>query len=358
MERIGDWPAPAPGLERAYRRLLLAYPRSYRRRHGTELLTTVLEMAAPGQRRPTAADAWHLFRAGVRQRFRLPAGRPLAWVVAVLTLLAGGAAGAAAGSWSAAQTLTPLPSTAGVKELNLLVAPTGREHLTILDPDSSAWSPGYLSDVPADGWDPEAARRSLAAAGWALGAPHTITSTSVFTDGITGAVTTEVMTGHVFTADRDGLLIRVQGWPAAERGMTQVRLWQQDNGAVLPLSLAGAAAGLLFGWLAVAAGFRGLRRSPGPSRRAAALTTLALAAFALPATALYVNLGGLFRHDPEALALATVHRALDPSARFWTFGPLWLNAGLTAITVTLVLITLPILAPRREAIAATRPTTS
>ena len=49
------WPVADDRLERGYRRLLLAYPRRHRHRHGTELVTTLLEMAAPGSAGPASA---------------------------------------------------------------------------------------------------------------------------------------------------------------------------------------------------------------------------------------------------------------------------------------------------------------
>ena len=65
--------------ERHFQRLLRAYPRSYRDRRGAEILTTLLEMAEDGRR-----PGLHLVLSGLRQRFKLPAGRPLAWVAALL----------------------------------------------------------------------------------------------------------------------------------------------------------------------------------------------------------------------------------------------------------------------------------
>ncbi|UQU61562.1 hypothetical protein COUCH_21175 [Couchioplanes caeruleus] len=59
-----EWPTADPRLERAYHRLLRTYPRRFRAQHGAELVTTLLEMAAPGQRRPTPADALHLLAGG------------------------------------------------------------------------------------------------------------------------------------------------------------------------------------------------------------------------------------------------------------------------------------------------------
>jgi hypothetical protein len=46
-----DWPAGDPRLERHYRRLLLAHSGRYRRHHGTEIVTTLMEMAEPCIRR-------------------------------------------------------------------------------------------------------------------------------------------------------------------------------------------------------------------------------------------------------------------------------------------------------------------
>jgi hypothetical protein len=45
-------------LGRAYRRLMWAYPRWYRRERGAELVTTLLDDAAPGQRWPRGRCWW------------------------------------------------------------------------------------------------------------------------------------------------------------------------------------------------------------------------------------------------------------------------------------------------------------
>jgi hypothetical protein len=74
-----------------YASLLVAYPVRLRRRHGAELIATMLEMAGPDGR-PTRADRWRLVLDGLRERFRLPPRRPLAAVL----LLAGLAAVAGA----------------------------------------------------------------------------------------------------------------------------------------------------------------------------------------------------------------------------------------------------------------------
>lgn len=63
-------------LERAYRRLLILYPRSFRRAHAEDLVATLLDAAAPGQTRPTSREAFHLLLSGLTWRLRLPSGRP------------------------------------------------------------------------------------------------------------------------------------------------------------------------------------------------------------------------------------------------------------------------------------------
>jgi hypothetical protein len=56
-------------LERRYRRLLHAYPAAYRRQREDELVVVLLDGAAEGQRRPTAAEALDLVRGGLATRW-------------------------------------------------------------------------------------------------------------------------------------------------------------------------------------------------------------------------------------------------------------------------------------------------
>jgi hypothetical protein len=115
------WPVADERMERHYRRLLFAYPRSYRRQHGTEIVTTLLEMAEPGRRRPAAGEAWHLLASGVRQRFRVPR-RPFAVLAALLIAVTLAAFGATAGSWAGERTLAELPAEAAANELVAIAA--------------------------------------------------------------------------------------------------------------------------------------------------------------------------------------------------------------------------------------------
>jgi hypothetical protein len=83
-------------LRRAYERLLWAYPRWYRRERGTELVTTLLDDAEPGRRRPTPAEAFDLVRGGLRTRLRLPGGlgvRAVAFLVTLYVAVIGAAVG-------------------------------------------------------------------------------------------------------------------------------------------------------------------------------------------------------------------------------------------------------------------------
>ena len=61
-------------MHRSYRRLLLAYPGWHRRERGLEMLTTMLDAAEPGRRRPAVADVLDILWGGLRCRFRPPRG--------------------------------------------------------------------------------------------------------------------------------------------------------------------------------------------------------------------------------------------------------------------------------------------
>jgi hypothetical protein len=81
-------------LERRYRRLLWAYPAPYRASHGQEILSTLLDLAPPHQRRPTVAEAADVLlhamrcRVGSRASSALEAGTAAA-APSALALAAG-----------------------------------------------------------------------------------------------------------------------------------------------------------------------------------------------------------------------------------------------------------------------------
>jgi hypothetical protein len=114
-------------LARWYRRLLHAYPRRYRRLRATEMLTTLLDAAEPGQRRPHPRDALDLLLRGVRCRFAIPRGPAhlmLAYlmVAALLSAFAGLGAAAAVG-WATWRTAAPAPDLASARAVAAVAVP-------------------------------------------------------------------------------------------------------------------------------------------------------------------------------------------------------------------------------------------
>jgi hypothetical protein len=58
-------------LERAYRRLVACYPKSFRRENEEEILTVLLATAGKGQRRPGVAESADLIKGALRMRMGL-----------------------------------------------------------------------------------------------------------------------------------------------------------------------------------------------------------------------------------------------------------------------------------------------
>lgn len=281
--------------ERRYRRLLWAYPGPYRRRHGTEIVTTLLDMAESGPGRPTAASALHLVACGVRQRFRLPARRPLAVLAAVLAAIALGALGTAGGTWLGWQTTTPVPSSAEMRTLTAATAgikPSG----VPVHPWKTAMN-GPVMTTRATGQVPYSAdriRTGLTSAGWRM---TTFTETPGWLAvGLPLDPDHRVPARFVqFRATKDGLSLNGDSMTVvggADRQMDQrLDVWAVDTAAVRPLTIAGLLLGVLAGWLLTAALAARVRRSNRTHRRAvAALAMTAFAAAVVPTYDLYRNL--------------------------------------------------------------------
>ncbi|MER5335574.1 hypothetical protein [Micromonospora sp. NPDC002717] len=100
-------------LERRYLRLLLAYPADYRRARGAEIVGTYLDLAGPGRRWPSPADAADLLRGGLRQRLRAAGAADLIPGVRLAAVLAFLTATALAAVWSVLE-LHPPPAKWGV----------------------------------------------------------------------------------------------------------------------------------------------------------------------------------------------------------------------------------------------------
>ncbi|NGM16171.1 hypothetical protein ENC19_27850 [Verrucosispora sp. CWR15] len=328
------WPTADNRLERGYRTLLLAYPRRHRRRHGTEVVTTLLEMAEPGQRRPRVAEALHLIGSGLRLRFRLPAGRPFMAIAAVLTALTIGGFGAAAGSWLGAQTFADLPDEAGMARLTKQAGGDDTIHLLY---SSSSWTADTAhSSSQADGtWDADQVRERFAADGWSVSGFTPITGMSGTVDD-SGSPIEVPLHGKRFTAESGGLIVNVTGWNPAENSAVDLPshvsfyAMPKQTTAFLPLVVVGTAAGLLTGWLVAAAvAYRMAAAPPGRRRTAAALWGATLTALALPAVALYGNVMRVFRDGSvEGGPPLTVHSAFTPG-EYYPFGPQWLVLALT-----------------------------
>ncbi|GAA0573675.1 hypothetical protein GCM10010172_67860 [Paractinoplanes ferrugineus] len=267
-------------IERRYRRLLLAYPRYYREHRGAEILTTVLEMAEDGHR-----PGPHLVLAGLRQRFKLPARSPLAWVAALLAAAVLGGFGAAAGTWIAWRTAAAVPSDQQVQALN--AALTGMPGEAPLFPETSGQQgPSVL--VLTDGareWSAARVRDALTGAGWRIASfreseartqpredtnasfPTTFGYWAATSGGLRMNGSAEVIAGKPF---EDG------GYYAATYRLT---VWPVEPAVLRPLTVAGIVAGLLAGWLLVAALAR--------RRLATALAAVGLAVATAPAYRFY-----------------------------------------------------------------------
>ncbi|MFV2103854.1 hypothetical protein [Micromonospora sp. LOL_024] len=324
------WPTADDRLECGYRALLLAYPRRHRRRHGTEVITTLLEMAEPGQRRPRTGEAMHLIASGLRLRFRLPAGRPFMTIAALLTALTMGGFGAAAGSWLGAQTFADLPDEAGVARLTQLAGGVGEPSQYRVETNWHATRTNATEWVAAT-WDGEQVRQRFADEGWSVSELTAVSGLRV-TVGADGTTTEVPLRGTQFDAESDGLVIQVHGLIADDGGGVSVDAGPMRTAAFLPLVVGGAAVGLVVGWLVAAAvAYRMAAAPPGRRVTASGLWGIALLALALPTVALHGNALRVFRAggvDDDG-GLLTVHSAFTPGEYYYPVGPSWLVLGLS-----------------------------
>ncbi|GIJ58269.1 hypothetical protein [Virgisporangium aurantiacum] len=281
----------AGALERRYRRLLLAYPRAYRRRHGAEILTTLMDAAGPGRDRPAGREVRNLLAGGLRQRFRLPVGRTMI-AVAVLSALVVGALGSAAGSalgWATAPAL-PTDSTLG----RVVGVALGQPAHQDIEGDGQLFGlrqRAMMGMVVPVGWSADEARARLAAEGWRVGPIQTRETTVHYADDGT-TLPADTLT---FVAVRDGTEIMVTG--VMERRYSpqvMVMVQQTEPWSVLPLTLAGLIAGLLAGWLLAARiGYRVRRLSAWRQMPPVTAATVAAAALGLSALTTFRAVGAM-----------------------------------------------------------------
>ncbi|MET7376706.1 hypothetical protein [Micromonospora arida] len=329
------WSAGDRSLERHYRKLLLAYPGRHRRRYGTEMITTLLEMAAPGQRRPRPGEALHLLASGLRLRLRLPTRRPLAVIAAVLLALTMGAFGGAVGSWTGSQTFADLPDEATIASLAQRASGAANDSVQLRV--ASPWreeSISTTSEVDAN-WDAEQARQRFSADGWSVSDVTPLGGQAFAFNPDTKSFVDLPMRNSTFSARSNGLTLQVRGYVSAEHGSVHLDGWVQSTSLFLPLIVAGILIGLVVGWLIAAAlAYRIVEASAERRRASAGLWAVALIALALPAVALYGNVLRAFRDHGDVGPVFTVHSAFNPGP-YYPVGPTWQVLALTIAGVML-----------------------
>lgn len=253
------------------RTLLAAFPARLRRRHGTELIETLAEMAGSG--RPTRAEKGWFVLDGLRERFRPPTRHPLALVAAVLALLIGGALGAAAGSWLGTFGYAALPDAGALGQR--VLPPTGGDPV-------AGNSDNYfsVSGTFPDGADARQAaaqtRQKLAAEGWQTGP-------LVSGDGSDG-----ILANAHFTAQTSKAQLDVYAYPEANGApVISISGWPRRPAAYVPLTIAGTLLGLAAGWLIGVALTHRIRVARRP-RRSTILATIGLA-LAIPSAAGFIT---------------------------------------------------------------------
>jgi hypothetical protein len=289
-------------LRRRYARLLWAYPRWYRKERGTELVTTLLDDAAPGQRRPTRVDLVDMVRGGLRTRLLPPRGLGAAVVTVVAALyaaLAGASAAVLLGPYpgppteaQAAEVATlatgqpphnvpgptfqcfaGCPQWDGVDEVMAFDAPPERIDNTVVH---------YPQSPPQTARTVETSRDRLAAAGWR------VDPIAVQRDGT-----------RSFRASRGHLGVFAVNW----EGGTPLEIYVSKNltPTILGNVAAGMLVGLLVGWVTAASTLRRYRRH-APAQR----TRIAQAAapFLLFAPIMVALAGLLFLADAANAGLS------------------------------------------------------
>ena len=295
-------------LERRYRRLLWAFPGPYRRQHAAEIVTTLLDLAESGHGRLTAVQALHLVACGIRQRFRLPAGRPLAAIAAVLAAIAVGALGSAAGTWFGWWTASSVPSNQAMRDLTANLVGGGGD--VSVFPWQTAMKGSVVGTTATvhSASSADRVRTALTDAGWRI---TTFTErTSATPVDLTKDPSVTVPTRFLyFRATKDGLSLTGSSWsvigdarhPVGEETEQRLDVWANETAAVRPLTITGSILGAVAGWL-LAAALAYRVRSSGRYRRSV-LTTLvaaALAAAVLPVFALYRSLYQVLSYDSGA----------------------------------------------------------
>lgn len=349
-------------LSRSYGLLLRAYPRWYRRERGLEILTTLLDAAAPGQRRPTAREIIHVIVSGVRFRFRPPRGlgfRLIAIMAASSVALVGAASGTMLSSYpgppSDDQAIAVFETAFGHRPTNIPGPPIqcagwgcpndrapgdavvafdaqldGADHVVVWNDDRSTDPASAITQ----------AHDRLAAAGWQV---EPITRQE---DTWTCEECDPAKIWYFFSASKGGTAVAVTGHfdrdTAAnpDVSMSVSKALRLDAVALLVL---GALGGLLIGWLATVWALHRLRRHSYPIPRLAFLISLPFLALG----ALAVLMATYFA---VVVVIVTGHHSADklmiPAWFLSMLPPVPYIMAFSAV-VTLVLAALPIGVGRR-----------
>ncbi|GIF17281.1 hypothetical protein BJ973_000016 [Actinoplanes tereljensis] len=318
--------------ERHYRRLLWAYPRSYRDHRGTEILTTLLDMAEDGHR-----PGLHLILSGLGQRFKLPARRPLAWVAALLAAAVLGGLGAAAGTWIAWRTAAAIPSDREAQALNATLTGIPGD-APLYHETSGQQGPSVAVQVDGTaGWSASRIRDALTGTGWRITSLRESEGRVIPREDMTVSVPIQY---GIWTATRGGLKLygdaRVfTGSPFTDAASYNIRMWPVEPAVIRPLTVAGTIAGLLAGWLLVAALAR--------RRLATGLVAAGLAAATLPAYQFYL----------AAYAVLTYpHGSPDPRSTDSSHGATTTLTLICTVAGLLAIVTATIVARHRLAVRA------
>lgn len=265
-------------LRQRYRLLLHAYPRWYRRRRGLEILTTLLDLAEPGRRRPSWADALDIVGGGLRCRLRVDGWlmRCAAALIAWLAALAGAAAAGVLTGYSAPPSQAVAVAAAGVAvPLSPHDVPGPIVACDVWCPEWDPHDDVVAYDGPSDHTDVvrvafhpeptlvpglvEQAYRRLADAGWRVTVPQALGAGN-----------------QTFEATKDGTRLLVSGDTAAPVGNPALYVLVSKNptATVVAAVLASALSGLVAGWLCCAWVWRRCAEHGRPVRLAIQLASL------------------------------------------------------------------------------------
>ncbi|MEV0272467.1 hypothetical protein AB0H43_27130 [Hamadaea sp. NPDC050747] len=273
-------------LEVAYRRLLLCYPRSFRREHGPEIVTTLMDAAGPGRTKPTRSEAFDLILSGLRWRFRLPAGLAYRMVAVVVALFVGLTVSAIVSEviWRASPTRPAAAEVAAIgNSVTASVPVQGPWPSAFFDAcDRADTNEACESLVPA-GADPvvthtwlayrvpgaevnawvEQVRARFAADGWRIG--RTVYSQ-------TDQAVAKYPEQTIFWAAKGDLVVRVSGDPTEKYAPSNPNVGIQVHRQASPMVTVGALAGLLVGvavgWMLAGWALRAFRRHTTAGRAA------------------------------------------------------------------------------------------